>query len=461
MVDKRTVNWAKAALSKGYSKEQIKNALSQRGFNPADINDLISQISQPSSPLEAPRPTHHYGVWWTGLIVILIAASIATLVFTGNLSLDFGKKETTQINPAQKIAAFSKPGVVLIQTLVSGTFNLAVPLSDPDTGIFMIDPNTNRLIKSEETFSKDFEEGFAGSGFIVSPDGYIITNAHVVDLNSQDYINQFTSNFVQDYLTIVDEKVQKTYGDSIYNYPDIIDAVNDYIYKETYFTNLKINVYVGTGVTIPGVATIQKGNVADIRKLGTSGSAKDVAILKIDGKNLPTLKIGDSGEVKTGDRIYILGYPGASETSLTATGEAIEPTLTSGIISAERKTTDGFRLLQTDAAMSGGNSGGPVFNEKGEVIGIATSGSVDPFTGQPVAGFNFLVPINFAKGFMQELNIQNKQGSVDEHYQEGLEYLWNKKYSKAIDELETVRRLYPAHPYVQSYLTGAQEALER
>ncbi len=368
------------------------------------------------------------------------------------ISLVACAKEKVEISPGQKIVTYSKPGVVLIQTVVTGTASM--PTITLDESNYPIFDEAGQFIPGTQVYTKDLEEVFAGSGFIVSPDGYILTNAHVVSFDEKSAEDLLFSSFI-DFMV---EDWFNYYGDLS---SEMASALGRYIGLNAYILNIEIKVYVNTGVAIPGLATVQKGNVADIRKSGTPNSAKDAAIIKIDAKNLPTVILGNSDEVKTGHRIYVLGYPGASELDLTATGEALEPTLTSGIISAERKTTDGFRLLQTDATISGGNSGGPAFNEKGEVIGIATFATVDPVTGQQLQGYNYLVPINFAKGFMQEINVQNAQGSVDEHYQKGLEYFWNKKYKKSIEELEAVKRLYPGHPYVQSYVTEAQEALEK
>lgn len=452
MLDEKIVRWAQDAIGKGYSAEQIKNSLLQKGFSSSDIDNLIGTISRPSSGSPVQNP-HSYGVWWAGLIVILLVATIATLLFTGNLKLELGDGKA-QISPAQKIAAFSKPGVVLLQTVVSGTVYLDVPSYDSESDLFLTDPATGEIIPSQDSINKPLELAFAGSGFAISPDGYIITNAHVVSINKDEITTDFMNGFIPAYL----DQLSMQYGTLN---AEFVDLMTSYLYKHTYFSEFKTDVYVNTGVTIPGVATVQKGNIADIRKIGVPESAKDVAILKIDSKNLPTVMLGNSDEAKTGDRIYILGYPAAAEISLTATGEAIEPTLTSGVISAERKTTDGARLLQTDAAISGGNSGGPAFDENGNVIGIATLGSVDPLTGQPIQSYNYLVPINFAKELINEANIKNTRSAVDERYEKGLNYFWNKKYKNSITEFESVRRLYPAHPYIQEYLTEAQEALER
>lgn len=83
----------------------------------------------------------------------------------------------------------------------------------------------------------------------------------------------------------------------------------------------------------------------------------------------------------------------------------LEPSVTAGIISAKRKTKDGSPCLQTDADITHGNSGGPCINEKGEVIGIATFGSVGR-EGE-VPGFNFLRQSELIEEFLKETGVRN------------------------------------------------------
>jgi S1-C subfamily serine protease len=104
----------------------------------------------------------------------------------------------------------------------------------------------------------------------------------------------------------------------------------------------------------------------------------DIAILKIDAKNLLSLPIGDSDSLVTGQFVIALGNPGG-----------FERTVSSGIISALRSKGE-IKLIQMTAPVSPGSSGGPVINEYGEVVGITTLASI--FMAQ---NLNFAIPINY------------------------------------------------------------------
>jgi peptidase Do len=164
-----------------------------------------------------------------------------------------------------------------------------------------------------------------GSGFIISPDGLILTNHHVVD--GADEI-----------------KIRLT-DDREFN-----------------------------------------------AKVIGSDAKTDVAVIKIDGKDLPCVKLGNSKDVKVGEWVAAIGAP-----------FGLENTVTSGIVSAKSRNlpSDQFvPFIQTDAAVNPGNSGGPLFNMKGEVIGInsqifSTSGGF--------MGLSFAVPIDLALQIKDEL----------------------------------------------------------
>ena len=126
-----------------------------------------------------------------------------------------------------------------------------------------------------------------------------------------------------------------------------------------------------------------------------SDSTLDLAIVKINSKNLPFVTLGDSSNVKVGQSVYAIGNP---------IGFEFQRTVTSGIISAvdrtillekEGSTSYMEDLIQTDATINPGNSGGPLINNQGEVIGI---NSIKITSAE---GIGFAIPINTAKNIIE------------------------------------------------------------
>ncbi len=120
--------------------------------------------------------------------------------------------------------------------------------------------------------------------------------------------------------------------------------------------------------------------------------ATDVAVLRIDGKNLPTVKIGSSANARVGEWVLAIGSPFGFENSATA-----------GIISAKSRSLpdDSYvPFIQTDVAVNPGNSGGPLFNMAGEVVGI--NSQIYSRTGG-YQGLSFAIPIDVAMGVQEQI----------------------------------------------------------
>jgi len=122
----------------------------------------------------------------------------------------------------------------------------------------------------------------------------------------------------------------------------------------------------------------------------------DVAVLKINANHLPTVRIGDSAKLQVGDYVLALGAPYGLVESATA-----------GIVSAKgREIGDSYvPFIQTDVAVNPGNSGGPLFNEHGEVVGI--NSQIYSNTGG-YEGVSFAIPINVASTESQEILMHGK-----------------------------------------------------
>jgi hypothetical protein len=140
------------------------------------------------------------------------------------------------------------------------------------------------------------------------------------------------------------------------------------------------NVHVVAGAQKVEVH-VSNGDVYEPAGVRVADRRRDIAVLQLAAFNLPSAKLGDSDTVAPGDRVVVIG---------TALG-VLENSVTSGVISGVREL-DGSRLFQMDAAVSAGNSGGPVANDHGEVIGI----TVSKLTGGQ--SLNFAIPINYARG---------------------------------------------------------------
>ncbi len=219
------------------------------------------------------------------------------------------------------IAETVNPAVVTIESTVVFQHPAISPFANDDFFRFFFGPDFQPQPRTQKQVSW-------GSGFIISKDGYIVTNNHVID------------------------KAKKI------------------------------------------VITLKDGRKFDAKVVGTDPEI-DIALLKIDAKNLQSVPLGDSDKVKVGEWVIAIGNP-----------LMYDHTVTAGIISAKgRKLGSGLEsFLQTDAAINFGNSGGPLVNMNGEVIGVNTAISAQ---GQNIG---FAVPINMVKSILPDLK---KYGKVE------------------------------------------------
>ncbi len=329
----------------------------------------------------------------------------------------------------------------------------------------------NYMVPSDDVLSLNVTAAGTGSGFIVTPDGYIVTNAHVVydDPNDlkREIVMYWESNELEKLFELDFQDFKKNFEGLAAVGPQAIeDRKQDFIKAEMnyYYTNMRIlntktDVYALMGIAVPGLPTQPKGIPCDIRKVGEpvtgNGSGKDVAILKIEQNNLPTVPVGDDSSMRVGDSVVVLGYPGAAEINKQQMG--VESTLTQGDLSARKTMPGGWQALQTSAEINHGNSGGPAFNDHGQVIGIATFGPSE----EGVRGINFLVPIGVAKEFLNELNVKPQQSRLSQLFEEGITSMNKNCYKGALEKFKEISDLSPGFPFVQDKITQSRNAIDQ
>lgn len=176
--------------------------------------------------------------------------------------------------------------------------------------------------------------------------------------------------------------------------------------------------------TMSVTVTTLAGKEYDAKIVGTDPGT-DLALLKIQAKDVPFAELGDSGQVKVGEWVLAIGNP-----------LGMEHTVTAGIVSYKGRQIDTQSyqdFIQTDAAINRGNSGGPLINMKGEVIGINSTILTSGFAGN--IGIGFAIPSSIAKKVVVQLKekgrvIRGRLGVQIRDLTEGMVKQWNLK-SKA------------------------------
>lgn len=200
-----------------------------------------------------------------------------------------------------------------------------------------------------------------------------------------------------------------------------------------------------------------------LRKKRLMGS--DVALLKIVNFSnylFPALPLADSQSLLGGENLVILGFPTIVEGdakgsgSLDYTFSSTTPSITQGIISAIKRDPSGRRLIQTDASIERGNSGGPALNERGEVVGLVSFG----FSGS-LGNYNFVRDIEDLKTVMLRSKINASSNNTYLIWETGLENFWNDYYTRSLRSFRKVKEGYPIHPTVDEYLKDATYSVQK
>ena len=270
-----------------------------------------------------------------GVATALLLGGTAFSLATGSAGAQVAQNAPAALAPRGAPQSFADLAAKLQPAVVNISTRQRVPVrtqADPLEEFFRRFGFPENQRPGQEGGPRTRETGSLGSGFIISPDGYIVTNNHL--------ITSATGNGTVDQVTV----------------------------------------------------TLTNRREYPARIIGRD-SASDLALLKIDGQNLPFVQWGDSTQARVGDWVLAIGNP-----------YGLGGTVTAGIISALHRGITGTgaydRYIQTDASINMGNSGGPMFDLNGRVVGI-NSALISP-TGANV-GIGLAIPAELAKPVIDSL----------------------------------------------------------
>ena len=399
--------------------------------------------------------------------------------------------QQTGMTPVQ-IAERNKPGTVMIQATFKGTVSAIEPAVDEealgslarqvkqqleDEGRFTTDLFWNTYImtfcksidqymmKGSKKVSKDLNTTMMGSGFIVTPDGYVITNAHVVDENDETTKKNFAQQAFQEIIEDDAATIEKSMGRKLTDEEGkaLTDANSWYFSQTLEVGDISKEFSVVFGISGDKGKIVPTVIPAKLIIQGNPIPGKDVAILKLEGKHIyPTIRMGDDQSMRVGDQIYVLGYPAVATFHPLISEESIsEASLTRGLVSAKKNMKDGWEVLQIDAAITHGNSGGPVMNDQGEVIGLATFGSIDEQRQQEVQGMNFIVPATIVTEFIKKAKIDPAMSDISLVYEEGMNLFDKERYKKALVKFDEVKRMNKSFPFIDKMIADTEKKIDK
>ena len=419
------------------------------------------------------------------LIVMKKSLLLLTIFFSFTLMA-----QQSGMTPRQ-IAERNKPGTVMIQAKYTGTVSAIQPVTDveavkvlagqirqqlADEGrsedefwhVFLMTyckTIDQYLTKGTERVSKDLDITMVGSGFIITPDGTVITNAHVVDENDEETKKSFAEQAFQEILEKDAADVEQTMNRKLTDEEGkaLVDANTWYFSQTLEVGDIQKEFSVVFGISGEKGKIVPMVIPAKIVAQGNPIPGKDVAILKMTEKHTyPTIRIGDYKDMRVGDQVYVLGYPAVATFHPLISEESIsEASLTTGLVSAKKNMKDGWEVLQIDAAITHGNSGGPVMNDKGEVIGLATFGSIDEQRKQEVQGMNFIVPATIVDEFLDKAKIKPEMSDISLAYEEAMNLFDKSRFKKALAKFNEVKDMNGSFPFITKYIADTQRNIDK
>jgi hypothetical protein len=331
----------------------------------------------------------------------------------------------------------AKPAVVMIAVRVGAT-------------------STVRCGAGGETVVHPGAIGELGSGSIIHPEGWIVTNGHVVQPFQEGAAGAFATE-------LLERSVASACAGELDVLPTaaraeriraLADAPEN---RRGHVVERSLEVRLSNGKSYPAEvkfysppAYVAVGTATDASGALQKQYGRDVAILKIEDRELPVVRLArHSTDIHLGQALFVIGFPGVvASHELLSRATQYEPSITTGRVSGFKQDIGGQRVIQTDAAIIQGNSGGPVFDDRGEVIGAATFTSLQG--GQVVQGFNFLIPVETIQDAARQAGVTPKGDSMFTRlWNHGVDLYVRDLHYRAYRNMSAADRIHPGFPDVE------------
>jgi S1-C subfamily serine protease len=305
--------------------------------------------------------------------------------------------------------------------------------------------------------TKTLKSGASGSGFVVNGDGYLVTARHLVTDDGEQR-RGFAREGAARFATDETKGWKKVYAEF-----HLSDATVEAIHKAmSAYAAAKVQVKMSANVSVVlGVASADgsrtgKRQPAEVVYRSNPDLEADIALVRIRGMAaLPTVSLA-SHSLPQGAPIYLNCFPALPDGSEAA---RLTPTLTEGRVTSLKPNKGGIVEMQTDAQASPGCSGGAGLDQDGNVVGVLVSGAING-EGASLGQF-YLMPIDVVTEALQTRNVAAAVSVTSQVYDQALADYSHDYYSRALGKFQQVKSLYPAHPYVSTYISDCQTKISQ
>ena len=335
-----------------------------------------------------------------------------------------------------------------------------------------------------------------GSGSIISNDGYVATNGHVVYSDHENMIDWAAINFTSDewrnYFSFIlnsghaSREQLKDYYERVAKKDEAALKELVALLKKTPTSNIsyqnevqeiavqtsnapmQINIPSGGGRLTwkQSDSVVLGGKLIDyeVEKNRSSNllesSKSDIAIIKING-SYPAVELGSAKNMKIGDTVTALGYPAIVDGGLSTKEFVTVPSVSQGTIRQVGNDAGGHRLFIMSAQIAAGNSGGPSFDQSGKQVGINTYGGrqcPEDSGGNSCFGMGVARDIDDIKGLASKNNIGLKTDSeITRSWQSGIDKFVAGDFKVAAQEFKTLDAKYPNNYLVKKFLVVSEK----